>query len=294
MKKWLRRILTQRQYKALLRLKNQTLPDLMYRLSQLPFLLVGSVIIILPDKSKVTLKSGINIVKKMDYQRRAIYLNIDSDFEYRIRLHSCKKEPETVEWIETFLRQGDVLYDVGANDGAYSLVAAKFFDGKVTVYGFEPTFLNFTQLCRNLALNGCEGSVIPLQIALSDKTSVEIFNYRNLVPGGAIHALGEAVGPDGDAFQPVLKLPILSYRADDLIKQFNIPIPNHIKIDVDGTEFAILNGMDETLNNPSVRSMLLEVNEGRVHVSQIIQFLAKKGFEIHSKHGINYIFVRKD
>jgi FkbM family methyltransferase len=238
------------------------------------------------------LKSGINIVKKMDYERRDIFLNIDSDFEYRVRLHSCEKEPETVKWIETFFREGDVFFDIGANVGAYSLVASKFLGGKITVYAFEPAFLNFTQLCKNLVLNVCLGSVTPLPIALSDKTTIGNFNYRNLFPGGATHALGEAVGPENDVFTPVARQPMLSYRVDDLITQFQIPIPNHVKIDVDGTELSVLKGMDETLDNRSVRSVLLELNAGRGHGSEIIGFLSAKGFNIHSKHTENYIFMR--
>jgi len=291
-KQLLRRKLATTQYKALSRFKNKTLPHLRYRLGQSPFLLAGSVVKALPDNSQVTLKSWINIVKKMDYERRDIFLNVDSDFEYKVRLHSCKREPDTVEWIENFINEGDVLYDVGANVGAYSLVASKFFDGKVQVYAFEPAYLNFTQLCKNTALNGCEGSIVPFQVALSDETGIEIFNLYNLFPGGAIHALGEAIDPNGEAFIPASKQPVLSYRTDDFIRQFQIPVPNHIKIDVDGTEFSVLKGMDETLDDKSVRSMLLELNEGRGHTSEIMAFMTAKGFRLESKHRTNHIFVR--
>jgi FkbM family methyltransferase len=238
------------------------------------------------------LKSDIKIVKKLDYDHRDILLNIDSDFEYRVRLHSCKKEPETVQWIETFFRKGDVFYDIGANIGAYSLVASKFFDGKVTVYAFEPASPNFAQLCKNLVLNGSVGSVVPLPIALSDRTSIVNFNLQNLVPGGAIHALGEPVDGEGNVFTPVVRQPVLSYRVDDFIKQFQIPIPAHIKIDVDGSELSVLKGMDKTLNDHSLRSMLLELNVGTGYEREILDFLAIKGFEVHSKHGANHIFVR--
>jgi FkbM family methyltransferase len=292
MKRLLRKLLTKGQYDKLSRLKNETLPNLRYRLGQSPFLLVGSVIKFLPDNTLVTLKSAINVVKQMDYARRDIFLNVDSDFEYRVRLHSCKKEPETVQWIETFFREGDVFYDIGANVGAYSLVASKFFEGKVTVYAFEPAFLNFTQLCKNLILNGSQESVVPLPIALSDKTHIANFNFQNLVPGGAIHALGEPVDGEGNVFTPVVRQYVLSYRVDELIKHFDLRIPNHIKIDVDGTEFSVLKGMDETLNDRLVRSMLLELNVGRGSEREILEFLANKGFEVHSKYGANHIFVR--
>ena len=290
----LRKLLSQRQYKALSWFKNKTVPNLRYRLGQSPFLLAGSVVKLLPDNSKVTVKSGINVIKKMDYPRHDIFLNIDSDMEYRVRVHSCQKEPETVEWIETFLKEGEVLYDIGANVGAYSLVAAKFFGHKVKVYAFEPAFLNFPQLCKNLALNSCQDSVIPFQIALSDETGIENFNYYSLTPGGAVHTLGEAVDYLGAEFTPAAIQPVLRYRVDDFIQQFHIPAPNHIKIDVDGTEFAILKGMDQTLANGSVRSMLLEITPGRGLGPQIIEYLSNQGFEVHSKYGLNHILVRNN
>jgi FkbM family methyltransferase len=293
MKQLLRKALTDRQYSTLSRLRRRILPDFRYPLGRSAFFLIGLVLKMLPDGSLVTLKSGINVVKKLDYQRREVFLSVDSEVEYRVRLHSCEKEPETVEWIETFMSEGDVLYDVGANIGAYSLVAAKFFDGKVKVYAFEPAFLNFAQLCKNLVLNRCQESVVPLQIALSDRTSMETFNYYNLVPGGAIHALGEAIDYRGDAFKPVSKQPVLSFRTDDFVRQFHMPAPNHIKIDVDGTEFSVLMGMSQVLVSGAVRSMMVELNEGRGSADQIKAFLAEKGFVIHSKHRTNHIFVRR-
>ena len=61
---------------------------------------------------------------------------------------------------------------------------------------------------------------------------------------------------------------------------------------MDGNEFSILKGMEETLNCHSIKSVLLELNIGSGHDQQIIAFLAKKGFEVHSKYGLNHIFVR--
>ena len=61
-----------------------------------------------------------------DYDRQAIKMGVSSWIEYSIRLHSCKKEPETIAWIEGELSEASVLYDVGANVGAYTLVAAAY------------------------------------------------------------------------------------------------------------------------------------------------------------------------
>ena len=97
---------------------------------------------------------------------------------------------------------------------------------------------------------------------------------------------------EGNVFTPVARQPVLSYRVDDLIKQFDIRKPNHVKIDVDGNEFSVLKGMEETLNESSVKSVLLELNVGRGDDQNILEFLANKGFQVHSDFDLNHIFVR--
>ena len=70
---------------------------------------------------------------------------------------------------------------------------------------------------------------------------------------------------------------------DDLIKKFSLPMPNHLKIDVDGIERIILEGATETLRNPSVKSIILELNEVVGERNGIQDFLEQFGFQIHSK-----------
>jgi hypothetical protein len=113
------------------------------------------------------------------------------------------------------------------------------------------------------------------------------------VPGGAINALGEALDQEGVPFKPAATLPVVRYSLDDFIRQFGIPAPNHIKIDVDGTEFSILKGMGETLSNPSLRTLMLEMNERGGQTDEIMEFLSQKGLTPISGTGMNRLFVRK-
>ncbi len=246
--------------------------------------LVLTLIKALPAHLRVLIKSHVSVSKKLDFDGSDIFLDVESDLEYTTRASSCAKEPEMADWFATFFREGDVFYDIGANVGAYSLVASKMFDGRISVYAFEPGFPNFSQLSKNVLINHSQKSVFPLQIALSDHTGMSIFHYSNLTPGGALHALGEPVDYKGEVFEPVLEQPIIAFRLDDFLHLFNIPSPNHIKIDVDGIEFKILKGAEKTLNGTSVRSLMVEVDEGHPETPTMLEFLGDCGFEIYSKH----------
>src|SRR5579862_9056307 len=73
----------------------------------------------------------------LDYERAPLRIVASA---YR-RQATAAKEPFTVEWIEQSLRGGGVLYDVGANVGGYSLIAAAQ-NPSVRVVAFEPAYKN--------------------------------------------------------------------------------------------------------------------------------------------------------
>lgn len=125
---------------------------------------VNFILQLLPNIDLLKIKNSIDLVEKMDYERCDIFLSIDSAIEYKTRLHSRKKEPEMIQWIETFFKEGDVFFDIGANIGAYSLTATKCFGGKIMVYYFEPSFLNFPKLIKNLIINCYQNCIVPFRL----------------------------------------------------------------------------------------------------------------------------------
>ena len=180
---------------------------------------------LLPEPQWLRIRDEAALVRRLDYQRHPILMQVDSWIENNVRLHSCKKEPGTVKWIETWFKPGDVFYDIGANVGAYSLVAFRFLNGGTNVYAFEPGFVTFPQLCKNVHLNEAGEAIIPLQVALSDQTSIAEFHYQNLTSGGALHALGTPTGLLGKRFKPVFTLQTLTCRLDDFVQQFGLRVP---------------------------------------------------------------------
>ena len=170
-----------------------------------------------------------------------------SQTEYR-RIKKPKPwDGQIDEWIEGFTT-GDVFYDIGANIGVFSLLAAKRHGRHVRVFSFEPAFDTFAALSRNILLNKLEAFVTPLQIALFDQTGLQPFHYQELGAGAALHAVGEAVDYTLRRFEPAAVQPVLAFTLDDLVESFGLPRPTRIKLDVDGTESRVLAGAARTLS----------------------------------------------
>lgn len=233
----------------------------------------------LPCSLKVFLKEHLSVLMPLDYSKAPVVLDISSAIEKKVRTKSCSKEPETVAWMEEFLKEDDVLWDIGANVGAYSLVAATFLNKHIQVYAFEPSFLNYAQLCRNIALNQLGDVITPFNVALSDQTSLEEFNYQNFIVGGAMHTIASKTGTE--TFKAVFKQKIMGLSIDEMIKLYQLPVPNLIKLDVDGVEFRILKGAYQTLSNNKVRSILVEIDEDKDQ--NMIAYLTGLKFTIHAR-----------
>jgi FkbM family methyltransferase len=215
--------------------------------------------------------------RALDYPHADIQLRVLTTSE-TFRLRACAKEPFTVEWIETRIGAGEVFYDIGANIGVYSLVAAKKPGGGARVYSFEASYASIASLCANIVLNGVEADVTPMPVALSDRTAMNVFSLRDLEPGAARHALGAGDPEDGPA---VFRQPVMTFRLDDLIDTFRLPPPNHIKLDVDGGELAVLEGAARALRSPSLRSVLVEVSTALS--AAVTTELERHGLHLQSK-----------
>jgi FkbM family methyltransferase len=213
-------------------------------------------------------------VERLRYKPVEVHLHVESEFETR-RLRACRKEPWTAAWIEDSLEPGDTFYDIGANVGPFSLVAAKLGRPGVRVVAVEAGAASFASLCRNIVLNGVTETVIPLPISLADQTQLSVFNYSDLTAGAAIHSLG-ADSPYVD-YEPVYRQPVLAFALDDLLERFDLPRPTHVKLDTDGSELRILKGARKALSN-DVRSLMIEMEEG--DAGGIVALLRDAGFEL--------------
>jgi FkbM family methyltransferase len=222
---------------------------------------------LLPLALKARVLDKVALQVGLDY-KNDIQLCVDSYWSYYRRL-SCAKEPDTIRWLELNLKSGDVFYDIGANIGAYSLVAASLVKDGVVV-SIEPSFSTFKTLCGNLIKNSKKYSGIkfyPFGCAVGNIDGYIEFKFSEITSGAAQHG--------GSQYEAALNVPAITL--DNFAVLFNLPAPTIMKIDVDGPEVQVLEGAKSILDNLLLRTVLIEVEESTEN--EVDRILAESNFK---------------
>lgn len=229
------------------------------------------------------------------------------------------KEPITLAWIDTFA-DGETLFDIGANVGMYTVYAA--IARGCPVYAFEPEALNYAELNKNIYLNNLHGKVLGYCVALSDVDKPDRLLLSDFGLGISYHDFEENSWTEDKQFAHDWRVSrdnrraqgCIGYRLDSMIGQ-GLPIPEHIKIDVDGLEHRVIDGMIETLRKPSLKTVLVEINFDnpknleivgqlealgwrfsweQLRVNRTVKFSVEKikRYQERGVGGLNYIFYK--
>jgi len=190
----------------------------------------------------------------LQYDGADILLRATNRLERR-RRRAARIEPWTVEWIERTIGPGEILWDVGANVGAFSLIAATR-PTRPRVVAIEPAFPNFGALCANLVKNGITDEVLAVPLPLAAETGVTQMALGDLEAGYGLSTLaGVEEAPKAAWVQHSLGV-----KLDDLVDVFGLPHPNHLKIDVEGAAPMVLAGAEEILSSGALRSVMIEID----------------------------------
>jgi len=231
-----------------------------------------------------------------------VIFQISSEKEYLMRYRSSySAEMSTMYWIENCIRQGDVIWDIGANVGAYSLLLAKrlLSLGGGEVLAFEPESSNFYALNRNIQINDLSEILTAIPIAFGGRKKLGTFFLSSNETGSATHGLDKAEA-EGRSFQPTHQQGIVEIGIDEFSGWDDVSFPNHIKIDVDGLEGEIIQNMPIVLNDSRLRTIVIEVADELSHgyIEKVIQeagFVVdyEERWESQAGNIINYVFARK-
>ena len=173
------------------------------------------------------------------------------------RVRSVPAEAPLLTRILESISGGDVVYDVGANIGLVALIVALDPRGhSCVVHCFEPEPRNFAQLTGNIRLNGLAHRVHAHRLALSDRVG-ETDLYVRGGPGEGRHS---TVAREGSTASIRIRSEPLAAFASRTGHG-----PDVVKIDVEGAEGRVLDGMGPLFPQRSPRELFLELHEKGEH-----------------------------
>lgn len=209
--------------------------------------------------------------------------------------YHASREPETIAWIDAFEAPA-VFWDIGANVGQFALYAA--LRPGLSVVAFEPAAASYAALCRNLEENQLGERVQAFCIAAGDRNRLGGLNLSSSEAGSVLNSFESTEDCLGRPLEIVFSQSAIGFALDEFRRLFGLPAPHYVKIDVDGTEEEILAGMAATLEDPALRSVLIELEEADTPRSRrIVARLEQAGFVLEGRGvgqggAVNGIFVR--
>lgn len=215
-------------------------------------------------------------VRAVDYRgTRMAFASPNAQTDWRVET-LFTKEPDTIEWIAGF-GAGEVLIDIGANVGMYTVFAAKIRQARV--FAFEPESQNYAVLNQNIMLNGVDHVAQAYCLALSDRTGLDRLYLSAFAAGGSCHSYSAPLDFNNRPRPAGFAQGCYATTLDTLVAAGFIPAPTHIKIDVDGLEHSVVAGARETLRGASVKSVLIEVNSNLDEHWDIVDIMVAEGFD---------------
>lgn len=207
----------------------------------------------------------------MQVDGHTIYL--DSIDSHRLSIYGTY-EPFETNIMKKLINPGDVVIDIGANIGYYTLIFARLVGEKGKVFAFEPDPTNFSILQKNIAANSYN-NVVLIQKAVSSRSgknrlylcSTNLGDHRSYDP----HNNWKSIEID-------------SVSLDDYFKDYKGKI-HFIKMDVQGAEGQVLMGMKNLVKKNKNLTIVSEFWPLGLKVAGVS---AEQYFEILMRHGYKY------
>jgi FkbM family methyltransferase len=155
-------------------------------------------------------------------------------------------EFEDMAFILHSLRAGDIFADIGANVGAYTILAAR--NAGASVVSFEPIPSTFKKIQRNVEVNGVAGKVELMPYGVGDKAGKLSFTE-------AMDSINHVVSEQEAEKHATIEVQV---RTLDELLEGKIPVI--FKMDVEGFEWPALNGAKSLLASPTLKAIVIELN----------------------------------
>jgi FkbM family methyltransferase len=217
--------------------------------------------------------------KAVNYTRLTIpysggWITLDErDYLQHAILRTGAYEPEIWDALARVMNEREIVWDIGANIGSFTLKA--LHDRRVArVVAIEPDSLHAAVLRYNIKLNGQEARCLLKQVALSDERRKQIF-FHGTFP----HTGGSNLGTDlGNGY-----FEVECWTVDKLVFETGVSAPTLMKIDVESWEEPLFRGASRLLCNQPPRAIVVEGDsdqQGNLQNQELAALLAQYGYRI--------------
>jgi len=148
-----------------------------------------------------------------------------------------------------YLQPGDTVYDIGANVGLYTVLLSKAVGDAGRIFAFEPEATTCAHLLENLKLNEVN-NVKCFRKALGERTGLTSLFTGGIIGGGSL------IRHSGSQAEQIVEIA----QGDELVRAEKLPTPRAVKIDVEGYEHAVIEGLSRTLAEPACEMICCEVH----------------------------------
>ncbi len=176
-----------------------------------------------------------------------------------------KWEPAMQKIMTNVIQSGQIVYDLGANNGLHGLLMAPLVGKEGMLFNFEPLEENILEIVENYSLNNI-GNYRNIHAAVSDKNGMETFVI------GEHHKQGH-LSPETNTNEK--KIEVESITLDSFIEKGN-PGPSFIKIDIEGAEGPALSGFSQGIKK-FLPLMIIELHNPEQDI-EVGKFLLKNGY----------------
>jgi FkbM family methyltransferase len=177
---------------------------------------------------------------------------------------------------------GQTIFDIGGADGIYTIFFASRAGPEGRVITFEPDRVNYENILVNVAINGFT-NVVVRNVGVGKRPGQLEFVYPSDRGRGSAHSdLLEYYGEDPSARR--VTLPVTSVDAELRSSSDPAPAPDFVKIDVEGLELAVLEGMADTVRQikpaifVEIHGVGLEAKEANAR--RVVEWLHDRGYGI--------------
>ncbi len=227
-----------------------------------------------------------NSIFKWEIETLSDFRLLRGDFDSTSMKYSPKIGYEGIDlnYIKNLLKKGDVVLDIGANKGFYTLFMSNCIGETGKVFAFEASYSNYKKLQTRVVSKWNLTNVLPFNFILgsSNLNKVQMMKPSMFDDGTGLFAKNK-----------INNNSIFQRRLDTLFEKTNLDSIKLIKIDVEGAEYDVLSGSEKTLN--LVQFLLIEVSEisNRRYgysIDHLYDFLFRLGFRYNYSISIdNYL-----